>query len=170
MQVQIQIARRDNRIGFPSLIMLERHAMCFSGIHFNGISFDEYTQEIILLPSSLCLWYSILRLSSSTHGASSSVCIWKSPRCSSISSEMPLSHCSFKEISSWQRERGTASPTPLLPRQNSWPQQQPTPARHVLPHVMWVCGTVEQSHLRLGTRGQTGVQGLGSFRRGWGGQ
>ncbi|KAK7824742.1 hypothetical protein U0070_020249 [Myodes glareolus] len=48
--------------------MLRRHGMCFSGIHFNGISFDEHTQEIILLPSSLCLRYSILRLSSSTHG------------------------------------------------------------------------------------------------------
>lgn len=112
MQVQIQIARRDNRIGFPSLIMLGRHGMCFSGIHFNRINFDEYTQEIILLPSSLCLRYSILCLSSSTHGASSSVCIWKSPRFSSISSEMPPSHCSFKEISFWQRERGTASYPP----------------------------------------------------------
>lgn len=112
MQVQIQIARRDNRIGFPSLIMLGRHGMCFSGIHFNGISFDEHTQEIILLPSSLCLRYSILCSSSSTHGPSPSVCTWKSPRCSSISSEMPPSHCSFKEISSWQRERGTASYPP----------------------------------------------------------
>lgn len=112
MQVQIQIARRDNRIGFPSPIMLRRHGMCFSGTHFNSISFDEHTQEIILLPSSLCLRYSILRLSSSTHGPSPSVCIWKSPRCSSISSAMPPSHCSFKEISSWQRERGTASYPP----------------------------------------------------------